>query len=70
MRIKVTDQERVSESMCESTAKLALRHLREAGVVILENAVPLEIVEEVQSACFKAIENGRGLEIRSPRDFR
>ena len=69
MRIKVTDQERVSERMCESTVKLALRHLREAGVVILENAVPLKVVKEVQTACFEAIENGRGREIRSPMEM-
>ena len=36
--------------MSADSASLALRLLREVGAVILENAVPLEIVNEVRSA--------------------
>jgi hypothetical protein len=50
MKIKIVDAERVDGNMSADSASLALRLLREVGAVILENAVPLEIVNEVRSA--------------------
>ena len=46
MRIQLTDAEQTDRKMCAANLDLAVRLLREVGAVILENAVPLEIVRE------------------------
>lgn len=44
MRIELTDAEQSDGKMCVAHLDLANRLLREVGAVILESAVPLEIV--------------------------
>ena len=58
MRIQLTDAEQASGRMCDAHLNLAVRLLREVGAVILENAVPLEIVKEAQTAYLDAIQRG------------
>ena len=55
MRIQIIDAEQTDGKMSEANLDLAVRLLREVGAVILENAVPLDIVKEAQSAYFNAI---------------
>ena len=50
MRIQLTDAEQASGRMCDAHLNLAIRLLREVGAVILEKAVPLEIVKEARTA--------------------
>ena len=58
MRIQLTDAEQSDGKMCASHLDSANRLLREAGAVILENAVPLEIVKAAQIAYCDAIRRG------------
>ena len=58
MRIQLTDAEQADGRMHEANLDLAVRLLREVGAVILEKAVPLEIVKEAQTAYFDAIRRG------------
>ncbi len=58
MRIQLTDVERTDGKMCADHLDLAVRLLREVGAVILENAVPLEILREAQAAYSEIIRRG------------
>ncbi len=69
MRIQLTDAEQTNAKMCEAHLNLAIRLLREIGAVILENAVPLEIVKEAQTVYFDAIQRGRTRKVRYPREM-
>ena len=53
MRIQIADAEKKDGRMSEANLDLALRLLREVGAVILENAVPLDIVKEAQNRLFR-----------------
>ena len=64
MRIQLTDAEQANGKMCIANLNLANRLLREVGAVILENAVPLEIVKEARTAYFDAIQRGMVRKIR------
>ncbi len=64
MRIQLTDAEQANGSMCDAHLNLAIRLLREVGAVILENAVPLEIVKEARTAYFDAIQRGLVRKVR------
>ena len=58
MRIQLMDAEQSDRKMGAANLDLANRLLREVGAVILENAVPLEIVKEAQIVYFDAIRRG------------
>ena len=58
MRIQLSEKEQADGSMHETNLLLGVRFLREVGAVILENAVPLEVVKEAQTAYFDAIRRG------------
>ena len=64
MRIELTDAEQSDGKMCAAHLDLANLLLREVGTVILENAVPLEIVKEARTAYFDAIQRGMVRKIR------
>ena len=64
MRIQIIDAEQTDGRMGEANLDLAVRLLREVGAVILENAVPLDIVKEAQSTYFDAIRRGGRRKIR------
>ena len=53
MRIQLTDAEQADGRMHEANLDLAIRLLREVGAVILEKAVPLEIVEGSANRLFQ-----------------
>ncbi len=59
MRIQLTDAEQADGRMCDAHLNLATQLLREVGAVILENAVPLEIVNEARTAYLDTL--GRGM---------
>ena len=69
MRIQITDTEQTDGKMSEANLDLALRLLREVGAVILENAVPLDIVKEAQTAYFDAIRRGRRRKVRHANEM-
>ena len=69
MRIQIIDAERTEGRMSEANLDLAIRLLREVGAVILENAVPLEIIKEAQSAYFDAIQRGRRRKVRHAKEM-
>ena len=58
MRIQLTDAEQADGKMCAAHLDLAVRLLREVGAVILENAVPVELVKVAQTAYFDIIRRG------------
>ena len=64
MRIKLVGAECNDGKMSPENVALAHRHLRESGAVILENAVPLEILTEVKEAYCAEI--GTGKKFRQP----
>ena len=66
MRIQLTDAEQADGKMCAAHLGLAVRLLREVGAVILENAVPLGIVKEAQTAYFDTIQRGMTRKARHP----
>ena len=64
MRIQLTDAEQADGRMCDANLNLAVWLLREVGAVILENAVPLEIVEVAQTAYFEIVQRGMARKAR------
>ena len=64
MRIELAEAERDQGKMSPEKVALAHRHLRESGAVILENAVPLEILNEVKDAYFAEASTGK--KVRHP----
>ena len=64
MRIQLTNAEQANGSLCDAHLNLAIRLLREVGAVILENAVPFEIVKEARTAYFDAIRCGMIRKVR------
>ena len=69
MRIQLTDGEQANGKMCAAHLDSATRLLREIGAVILENAVPLDIVTEAQGTYAEAIRQGRTRKIRHPMEM-
>lgn len=69
MRIQIIDAEQTAGRMSEANLDLALRLLREVGAVILENAVPLNIVKEAQIAYFDEIRHGRRRKVRHANEM-
>lgn len=67
MRIQPSDVERKQGQLSPTNLNLALRLLREVGAVILEGAVPLEVVGEVRNAYFDAIRAGQKMKIGPPQ---
>ena len=58
MRIQLTDAEQVDGKMCAAHLDSTIRLLREIGAVILEKAVPLDIVTEAQRCLFRCSSTG------------
>lgn len=69
MKIDITDEEQNLKRFNDSHLNLALRYLRELGIVILENAIPLKLVEEIQNTFFKAIRSGQKMKNGPPREM-
>jgi hypothetical protein len=67
MRIKISEAERTDGKMKSETVDLAHRLLREVGAVIVENAIPPEILAEVSKAYFHEIRDGK--KFRQPTDM-
>ena len=59
MRVELADAERDQGKMSSQKVATAHRHLRESGAVILENAVPLDILNQVKDAYFAEISTGK-----------
>ncbi len=66
MRIHILEAEQADGKMSEDNIHLAHRLLREVGAVILENAIPLDIIGEIQNAYFEEIRGGK--RFRQPTD--
>lgn len=69
MRIQLADVEQENGEMCDAHLNSSVRLLREVGAVILEKAVPLEIVKEAQTVYFDAIQRGMTRKIRHPMEM-